>query len=142
MTGKVDELSDDSITIKINQTFGNCPQYIQSRDYELLPEIEAIGEPLATTRVNKLDDREQEMIANADHFYIATHYSENEGDTSQGADVSHRGGKPGFVRVEDERTLTFPDFAGNNHFNTIGNIFLNPWAGLLFVDFEGVIFCI
>lgn len=136
LTGKVSELSDDSITIDIDQTFGNCPQYIQSRDYELLPEIEAIGEPLATIRVRKLDDRAQEIITIADHFYIATQYSEKAADSSHGADVSHRGGKPGFVRIEDEETLVFPDFAGNNHFNTIGNIFLNPRAGLLFIDFE------
>ena len=55
---------------------------------------------------------------------------------SQGADVSHRGGKPGFVKVEDDRTFVFPDFSGNNHFNTVGNILLNPKAGYLFVDFE------
>jgi len=136
LTGKVAEFSDQLITIKIDQTFGNCPQYIQSRDYELLPEIEAIGKPLATTQIHSLDDRAQEIITTADHFYIATHYSEDAGDDSHGADVSHRGGKPGFVRIEDARTLTFPDFLGNNHFNTIGNISLNPRAGLLFIDFE------
>ena len=136
MTGKVTEISDHSIIVKIDQTFGNCPQYIQSRDFELLPEIETVGEVLATTPVKRLDDRAQKIIAGADHFYIATHYSENAGDDSHGADVSHRGGKPGFVRIEDDRSLIFPDFVGNSHFNTIGNIFLNPRAGLMFIDFE------
>ncbi|VAV92349.1 probable iron-sulfur binding protein YPO1417, partial [hydrothermal vent metagenome] len=42
----------------------------------------------------------------------------------------------GFVRVVDERTLSFPDYSGNNHFNTLGNILLNPKAGLLFPDFD------
>jgi uncharacterized protein len=51
-------------------------------------------------------------------------------------DVSHRGGKPGFVRVSDDRTLMIPDFSGNLHFNTIGNLLLNPNAGLLFLDFD------
>ena len=55
---------------------------------------------------------------------------------THGADVSHRGGKPGFVRIDDDKTLTFPDFTGNYHFNTMGNILLNPRAGLLFIDFE------
>jgi ferredoxin-NADP reductase len=50
--------------------------------------------------------------------------------------VSHRGGKPGFVRIESDRSFVFPDFAGNNHFNTLGNIQLNPKAGILFIDFE------
>nr|WP_231865084.1 pyridoxamine 5'-phosphate oxidase family protein [Sorangium cellulosum] len=54
----------------------------------------------------------------------------------EGADVSHRGSKPGFVRVteEDGRTvLTSPDFTGNFGFNTLGNLALNPRAGVLFV---------
>ncbi len=50
--------------------------------------------------------------------------------------MSHRGGKPGFVRVGDDGTLTVPDFVGNFFFNTLGNISVNPRAGLLFVDFE------
>ena len=38
----------------------------------------------------------------------------------------------------DEATvakITFPDFLGNFHFNTLGNLLANPKAGLLFVDF-------
>jgi predicted pyridoxine 5'-phosphate oxidase superfamily flavin-nucleotide-binding protein len=53
-----------------------------------------------------------------------------------GVDVSHRGGKPGFVRLDGERTLVLPDFAGNSYFNTFGNLALNPRAGLLFIDFD------
>jgi ferredoxin-NADP reductase len=51
-------------------------------------------------------------------------------------DASHRGGDPGFVRVESETRISFPDYAGNNHFNTIGNLVLDPRVGLLFVDFS------
>lgn len=58
------------------------------------------------------------------------------GNSAFGADASHRGGRPGFVRVEDDRTLIFPDFTGNFHFNTVGNILLNPNAGFLFINFE------
>ncbi|MBZ4358990.1 pyridoxamine 5'-phosphate oxidase family protein, partial [Mycobacterium tuberculosis] len=50
--------------------------------------------------------------------------------------VSHRGGMPGFVRVDDARTLTTPDFSGNRFFNTLGNLQHDPRAGLLFVDFD------
>ncbi|MCH8978716.1 MAG: pyridoxamine 5'-phosphate oxidase family protein, partial [Armatimonadetes bacterium] len=52
-----------------------------------------------------------------------------------GMDASHRGGDRGFVRVDSETRLMFPDYAGNNHFNTIGNLILDPRAGLLFMDF-------
>ncbi|HEB29103.1 MAG TPA: 2Fe-2S iron-sulfur cluster binding domain-containing protein [Porticoccus sp.] len=136
MTGKVAALDDKYIDIKVDQTFGNCPQYIQARDYELLPDIDSIGEDRPVHRIKRLSDRAREIISLADNFYIATHYAGGSDDVTCGADVSHRGGKPGFVRIEDDQTLMFPDFKGNNHFNTLGNILLNPRAGLLFIDFN------
>ena len=51
-------------------------------------------------------------------------------------DASHRGGPQGFVMFEEESVLIFPDYAGNDHFNTLGNLALDPRAGLLFVDFR------
>ncbi len=136
LTGKVTGLADGRIEIGVDQTFGNCPQYIQTREFEVLPEVDTVGEPRAVTMFDRLDERARVIISNADNFYIATHFSESSQDDSHGADVSHRGGKPGFVRIENDRTLTFPDFVGNYHFNTIGNIMLNPRAGLLFIDFD------
>jgi len=136
MTGKITANSDAGIAIKIDQAFGNCPQYIQARNYELLPEIDSIGEKKSVQHLSHLDDRARKIITKSDNLYIATHYSEDSSDASHGADVSHRGGKPGFVRIEGGRKLTFPDFTGNYHFNTVGNIAVNPVAGLLFIDFE------
>ena len=54
-----------------------------------------------------------------------------------GADISHRGGNPGFIRVVDARTLLVPDYAGNTMFQTLGNLQANPQAGLLWIDFAG-----
>ena len=51
----------------------------------------------------------------------------------------HRGGKAGFVRVAEEggsTRLTAPDFLGNFYFNTLGNLAVDPRAGMLFIDFE------
>ncbi|HEY0342264.1 MAG TPA: pyridoxamine 5'-phosphate oxidase family protein, partial [Steroidobacteraceae bacterium] len=62
-------------------------------------------------------------------------YADLEGDKRQ-VDVSHRGGKPGFVKVDRDDMLTVPDFAGNQFFNTLGNFLVNPRAGLVFVDFD------
>jgi predicted pyridoxine 5'-phosphate oxidase superfamily flavin-nucleotide-binding protein len=53
-----------------------------------------------------------------------------------GADASHRGGQPGFVRVLDARRLRLPDYSGNNMFQTLGNITADPRVGLLVPDFE------
>lgn len=136
LTGKVKDFADGHIEVGIDQTFGNCPQYIQTREFEVLPELDAVGEPRSVSSLERLDERARAIIAKSDNFYIATHYSEIAEDDSHGADVSHRGGKPGFVRIEDDRTFTYPDFVGNYHFNTLGNIALNPRAGLLFIDFD------
>ena len=61
---------------------------------------------------------------------------ENPKDRRHGADMSHRGGKPGFVKIEEDGSFIFPEFSGNNHYNTLGNLNKNPVAGLLFQDFE------
>ena len=52
-----------------------------------------------------------------------------------GVDISHRGGRPGFIAVDGD-TLTIPDFHGNHYFNTLGNLLLDPRAALLFVDWS------
>lgn len=45
-------------------------------------------------------------------------------------------GKPGFMQIVDDETITWPDYNGNGMFNTLGNIVENPACGLLFLDFE------
>jgi len=50
--------------------------------------------------------------------------------------VQHRGGPPGFLRVHDERTLAFADFAGNRQYITTGNLSENPKAHLLLIDYS------
>ena len=136
LTGRIDSVRSDGFVVAIGQAFGNCPQYIQTRAVEVLPEADAGADEPPISRSDRFDDRTRALIERADTLFIATAYSESRDAGSQGADISHRGGKPGFVRVEDDRSFVFPDFSGNNHFNTVGNILLNPKAGYLFVDFE------
>jgi ferredoxin-NADP reductase len=73
------------------------------------------------------------IIESADTFFVAS-YTDRQGDGIRAVDVSHRGGKPGFVHVEAGR-LSIPDFSGNRYFNTLGNFVHVPRAGLVFVDF-------
>ena len=61
-------------------------------------------------------------------FLIAT------ANPGEDADASHRGGAPGFIAVTGD-VITWPDYAGNMMFNTIGNIMMHPWAGLAVPDF-------
>jgi len=114
------------VIISLNQVYGNCPQYIQSR--EVHGEREPQSSDARRTRV--LDDRLRRWLESADTFFLATAHPQS------GVDASHRGGKPGFVRVESEKRFLFPDYAGNNMFNSLGNITSYPRAGLLFPDFQ------
>jgi ferredoxin-NADP reductase/predicted pyridoxine 5'-phosphate oxidase superfamily flavin-nucleotide-binding protein len=134
LTGKVLRSSEESILLQIDQAFGNCPQYIQTRESAVQVDNLAAARPAVA--LQNLSERARAIIHGADHFFIATSYSEDADDVTHGTDVSHRGGRPGFVRIEGDRVLTFPDFAGNSHFNTLGNIVRNPHAGLLFIDFD------
>lgn len=111
--------------VSISQSFGNCAKYIQIR-HRLGTQP---GEPGAIESLVGLDDAARTMIAQADTLFIATATA-----AGGGLDMSHRGGRTGFVRLEGE-TLTIPDFAGNRYFNTFGNLLLEPRAALLFVDF-------
>jgi hypothetical protein len=136
MSGRVSRVDDDYFEVVVDQSFGNCPQYIQSRQLVSLPENAPDYDLPAAESLVALNERAKQIIAGADHFFIASYYLSSEEDKRHGVDVSHRGGRPGFVKILDDQTLKFPDFTGNNHFNTLGNIELNPVAGLLFIDFE------
>lgn len=132
VNGRVVSSDDASFHIHVDQAFGNCPQYIQSRSLEWMPgdfsmpKVEAFAD---------LPQSASTLIAHADTFFVASAAPTTDNPATQGVDVSHRGGQPGFVRVQGN-TLTIPDFKGNNHFNTLGNFVLNPKAGLVFADFD------
>lgn len=133
INGTITAVTPDGFTVQVGQSFGNCPQYIQSRTVKWR---ESIVSPASASTFSALSAPAIAMIAASDTFFIATASQGGKSYPVQGVDVSHRGGKPGFVRLDDDRTLTFPDFAGNLHFSTIGNLLLNPVAGLLFIDFD------
>ena len=116
-----------AIYIKTDQVYGNCRRYIQER---MLTGARQSETKNVVARGDTLSAAQQDQISGADTFFIATD------NPDSGADVSHKGGNPGFVRVVDNRRLTFPDYNGNRMFNTLGNIAVNPSAGLLFIDFE------
>jgi uncharacterized protein len=134
LNGVVSATTSDSFTIQVKQSFGNCPQYIQTRTSQFIAVDPTLPKPIH--HMERFGDVERSLIATADTFFIATAYQSPTAGLASGIDVSHRGGKPGFVRLDDDRTLTIPDFSGNLHFNTFGNLELNPCAGLLFIDFN------
>jgi uncharacterized protein len=133
LNGTITAIHADSFDVHVGQSFGNCPQYIQARMFELVESDSTIP---TVHQFTTLGAEERAIIKAADTFFIATAYQAESAGAARGVDVSHRGGKPGFVRIDDDGTLTVPDFSGNCHFNTFGNLELNPRAGLLFIDFD------
>jgi len=132
---------DDAWSVRVHQSFGNCPKYIHAREPRACPE--RAPEP-AVREERRLSDDARALIASSDTMFIASTSAErltpNQLVTEAGAgvDVSHRGGRVGFVEiVRGERgdELRIPDYAGNSMFNTLGNLRVWPLAGLLFLDF-------
>ncbi len=122
-------VTPNGIDIHAQEVISLCPKYIQARESETVANTAPTGASLPR-RSHHLTEDQQRRLAAADTFFLTSFHSES------GADVSHRGGNPGFVRVLDAATLAWPDYRGNNLFQTLGNLELNPNAGLLFVDFE------
>ena len=135
MNGKFTASGKGGFEIQVGQSFGNCPQYIQSRSVSQISDRQGSTKRFAH-HADVLGRLERKIIESADTLFIATHYPGDSDNVAHGIDVSHRGGKPGFVRIIDDRTISWPDFAGNYHFNSIGNLTLNPKAGQLFIDFD------
>ncbi|HEY9461314.1 MAG TPA: pyridoxamine 5'-phosphate oxidase family protein [Paralcaligenes sp.] len=133
--GVLTAVQPTGLTLAVRQSYGNCRKYIQAREPTLL----GIGNTAATPAVldtGRLSDADRNLISRADTFFIASACFDEHNPIAQGADVSHRGGRPGFIRIDDDDTLTIPDFTGNFFFNTLGNLLHDPRAGLLFIDFE------
>lgn len=119
---------DERLTVHIAQSFGNCPQYIQTR--------KVVGRDRKAGQVETLaglDEAARDLIESADTLFVASRGRAALG-AEGGFDMSHRGGRPGFVGVHGD-TLVIPDFRGNRFFNTLGNLLGDPRAGLLFVNF-------
>ncbi|WP_088287501.1 pyridoxamine 5'-phosphate oxidase family protein [Ideonella sp. A 288] len=134
MNGRVEAVADGRLTVAVEQTVGNCPQYIQGRETEWARDA-GDNTPRDTVALDHLDDAALALVRTADTLFVATR-APAEGEHPGSADVSHRGGRSGFVRVEDERTLLVPDFTGNFLFMTLGNLQLDPRAGVIFIDFS------
>lgn len=69
------------------------------------------------------------FVAERDSFYLATSSAEGQ------PYIQHRGGKPGFLKVLDERTMGFADFKGNRQYITTGNLLDNDKAFIFLMDY-------
>ncbi len=118
---------DTNMTVRVAQAYGNCPQYIHRHDVDvarLRPD-----HVVEVRRASALSDADRAMVAASDTFFLGTAHP------TRGSDASHRGGPAGFVRVDSASQLWWPDYPGNNMFNSVGNLAVDDEAALLFVDF-------
>jgi len=138
MNGTVVAIESRGFAVEVDQSFGNCPKYIQARE----PRWVDRGVPPTTqTERARLSAAARRLVSQADTLFIASATHQARGHAgADGVDVSHRGGLPGFVQVSDNEVgatvFTLPDYRGNNFFNTLGNLAAHPYAGLLFIDHD------
>jgi uncharacterized protein len=126
VNGLLTEANPGGLAIEVEQAYGNCPQYIRPRALD----AGTFGGPGGTARTGAaLCEQDSSLVSAADTFFLGTTHP------GRGSDASHRGGPPGFVRVFSDGTLRWADFPGNNLFNSLGNLAVDPEAALLFLDF-------
>ena len=103
------------------------------RDEHRITDVETLerlyGHPAGAAvakEINYLHPHYQRLIAASPFFVLAT-------SGPDGLDASPRGDAPGFVAIEDEKTLLVPDRRGNNRVDSLRNIIANPHVALLFM---------
>ena len=123
INGQLVATSPDRLEIEVAEAYGNCPQYIPPRP------LPAVVHAMPGTRSSGgLTARDRSLVESLDTFVLGTTHPE------RGNDASHRGGRPGFLRVESASRLAWDDLPGNQMFNSLGNLQVDPAAALLLVD--------
>jgi predicted pyridoxine 5'-phosphate oxidase superfamily flavin-nucleotide-binding protein len=113
----------DGFTVHTDQVFSNCGRYISDRRPTFVPTRSGHVSTDAHLSSDQID-----LVRGADMFFIGTNHPDG------AADASHRGGNPGFIKVDSPGALRWPDYDGNAMFMTLGNLSVDPRVGLLFVD--------
>jgi len=103
----------------------------QSRELQDQFDTRRLADRLVDTLIrSEFNEEDCKFIARQRMFFLATC------DAEGFPDCSYKGGDPGFVRVQDDRTLVFPSYDGNGMFKSLGNIRQHAAVGMLFLDFE------
>lgn len=121
-------LIDGQLSLKIRMGYKSCPKHIQKVAIELPETIEPLHPTY--TKGSSLGASELAWISNAHTFFVSTQTERGDVETST------RGGDPGFIEILENGQLRIPDYWGNSIYSTLGNMYINPKAALLFLDFE------
>jgi predicted pyridoxine 5'-phosphate oxidase superfamily flavin-nucleotide-binding protein len=127
LNGTVSRPQPDRLTVTVQACYPNCPKYIQQRQ---TTSTWRKSVPQAVQKGSQLTGELMHALRRSDTFFVASAHP------NAGVDISHRGGRPGFIHVLDDTTLRIPDYLGNNLFNTLGNFHAHPHTGILVPDFS------
>jgi ferredoxin-NADP reductase len=137
VNGRIRTNDGKKILFKVDQSFGNCPQYIKPRDWWTtgMKKNEQVcllnDTDLFPRRPSQLTKEQISSIEMAESIFLATGYRADGDDPRFGNDASHRGGTVGFLKVSsDGKRIFLPDYSGNNMFNSLGNIVQDPRTGI------------
>lgn len=123
------------LLVQADQVYANCPKYIQTRTVveagQTAAPYPSRARETSTAGSGRLGDvAQRELVGAADTFFLATYAP------GHGADMSHRGGNPGFVTVVDDTHLSWPEYAGNGMYMSLGNLLFEPRCALVFPDWS------
>lgn len=128
VNGMIESVDGSGFVVDVREAFPNCPKYIQRRTVRM--DEDAEDKRFEAESLESLAHKGATAVLDAaDTLFIASAHEE------RGADVSHRGGNPGFVERLGSRTIRVPDYTGNSMFNTFGNLLIEPRAGVTVMDF-------
>ncbi|MBN8731629.1 MAG: pyridoxamine 5'-phosphate oxidase family protein [Acidobacteria bacterium] len=130
VNGTIERVLDGEFILAVQEAYPNCPKYIQRRTLSWLDEAPAEPAPQVSSG-SDLSGEAARILDAADTLFIASAHIE------RGVDVSHRGGNPGFLQRLNATMFRVPDYAGNSMFNTLGNLIVDPRAGVTVMDFAG-----
>jgi len=134
LNGRTVSVDADGFELIVHQSFRNCAKYIEIRKGITVDGLGSGQKP--RFEFKQLNDRVKHVIQNAETFFVASCTPAQDGvPVTYDCDISHRGGRPGFV-VASDHEITVPDISGNLYFNTLGNFAVHPYAALLFIDFS------
>ena len=129
VTGHEEHIAEVQLVLKIEQSLGNCPKYLNRKKI-----VSALAKPELVSDSPKLPQRALDVVEKADLFFISSSQRDLDMDTN------HRGGPPAFIRVvsndDSGAVIAYPEYSGNRLYQTLGNLKVNPLAGVCVPDFE------
>ncbi|KAI5370699.1 putative pyridoxamine 5'-phosphate oxidase, FMN-binding split barrel [Septoria linicola] len=129
VTGQQEAIAEMQVVLKIEQSLGNCPKYLNKRRIE-----PAVAKPELLSKSASLSDEALALLQKADLFFVSS------ANKDQDMDTNHRGGPAGFLRVASNdasgAVLCWPEYSGNRLYQTLGNLAVYPKAGICVPDFD------